>query len=556
MSQIFNRDLRQQDSALFYARNELAVIQKKGYPKWLEWHRGRAYGDLDKAHIALGNTDSALYYGNLAIEVYKKANKKNYEINAASRVIHNLYMVGRVKDAHQLILEYDRMAEELTDTLSVADYYNTTGALLSSLSDSSAITRLNKAYQLLDKIRHPYALSTLINLGGWYQVNANDFDKAYGVYQLYLSKLPKDSLPGIANYYITMGILFRDRKRGNTDSSLVYLSKGLELASSLNMKPTARLAAWQLAAVYHGLGKEKEALRYCTQSLEMSEAAGDVFRVYRCLAIMDDIYLALNEPSRAYEVLNRYKLLDDSLNVEKQKSQVRNLELQHKVEQMDLERQLRERDIRILKQRRLGAGLGIVFLSLLGAVMAIHLERTNRQRKQLFLRVRQLAASAGDLAGMATPVPETPADLSTLPQEEGKANEPGRPQVSDLTALHLSHLLRSWIRGKGYLERVTILELATRLKTNSRYLSEVISREYRVSHFSDFINKLRINHLLQLLESEPVYRNYTVESLAGHLGFGSKTTFIKAFREMTGLTPYFYLDHLRRAEPIPAALAG
>jgi len=120
----------------------------------------------------------------------------------------------------------------------------------------------------------------------------------------------------------------------------------------------------------------------------------------------------------------------------------------------------------------------------------------------------------------------------------------------------IKHQVHAWINEKGFLQQVTIQDVASRLNTNSKYLAEVLLREYGAANFNVFINRLRINYLLRLLESEPTYQNYKVDSLAEHLGFRSRTTLIKAFRDITGLTPNFYIEQLKKKETAAAAFAG
>lgn len=90
---------------------------------------------------------------------------------------------------------------------------------------------------------------------------------------------------------------------------------------------------------------------------------------------------------------------------------------------------------------------------------------------------------------------------------------------------------------------LTLKELAVRLSTNTRYLSQVINT---ISGFNlqHFINTHRIEEVKRkMLQSE--YDNLTLYGIAQHCGFKNKSTFYKVFKEVTGLTPK---DFIRQEE--------
>lgn len=59
--------------------------------------------------------------------------------------------------------------------------------------------------------------------------------------------------------------------------------------------------------------------------------------------------------------------------------------------------------------------------------------------------------------------------------------------------------------------------------------------------FNDYINKYRVKHLISLFEQDAnIINQYTFESLGKIAGFGSRSTFINAFKKFTGQTPSAY----------------
>ncbi len=83
---------------------------------------------------------------------------------------------------------------------------------------------------------------------------------------------------------------------------------------------------------------------------------------------------------------------------------------------------------------------------------------------------------------------------------------------------------------------LTIIDLATECGTNRTHLSRFFNNCLGMP-FRDYINRCRIDHALQLLERQ----SYKIEELAQLAGFGSKTTFYRAFAREKGMTPQQWL---------------
>lgn len=101
-------------------------------------------------------------------------------------------------------------------------------------------------------------------------------------------------------------------------------------------------------------------------------------------------------------------------------------------------------------------------------------------------------------------------------------------------------------RSHNYLNpKISLTTLAKQLDTNTKYLSEVVNKN-KDKNFNSYINDLRINYILKMLKSETKYRNYKVASLAEECGYLSHSTFIVAFRSVTGITPGLFLNFLNK----------
>jgi YesN/AraC family two-component response regulator len=87
--------------------------------------------------------------------------------------------------------------------------------------------------------------------------------------------------------------------------------------------------------------------------------------------------------------------------------------------------------------------------------------------------------------------------------------------------------------------------IAKKLKTNTSYLSKIIKTHYNCN-FSTYINNLRINYAITRLKDDTVFRSYSIQSIAEELGYKSSDSFLKYFKERTGLVPSYYIKKLNR----------
>jgi PAS domain S-box-containing protein len=116
---------------------------------------------------------------------------------------------------------------------------------------------------------------------------------------------------------------------------------------------------------------------------------------------------------------------------------------------------------------------------------------------------------------------------------------------SDQTLLYIK-LCTLLQQEKLYLNPdLSLKDLANRLRTNTRYLSQVINTlaGYNLQHF---INSYRIEEVKKKIIGQEL-RDLTLYGIAQQCGFKNKSTFYKVFQEITGQTPKKYLKELNIA---------
>jgi len=100
-------------------------------------------------------------------------------------------------------------------------------------------------------------------------------------------------------------------------------------------------------------------------------------------------------------------------------------------------------------------------------------------------------------------------------------------------------------KEKAFLDpNFRITTLCLKLYTNRTYLSNLINNEFEMS-FSEFINQYRIKYAKELMASY-ANSNYSINHFSEEAGFGSVSSFNRAFKQFEGITAGEYRKNIRK----------
>ncbi len=94
---------------------------------------------------------------------------------------------------------------------------------------------------------------------------------------------------------------------------------------------------------------------------------------------------------------------------------------------------------------------------------------------------------------------------------------------------------------------LSLVSLAEKLELTTHELSRIINKVLKKS-FNDFINEFRVAEAARKMQ-DPVYDHITLLGIAFESGFNSKSTFNRAFRQMTGKSAAEYKSELKKERP-------
>jgi AraC-like DNA-binding protein len=125
-----------------------------------------------------------------------------------------------------------------------------------------------------------------------------------------------------------------------------------------------------------------------------------------------------------------------------------------------------------------------------------------------------------------------------------KKHEPKKNIILKETEEQILLKLKRFENSKRFVSKdISLAVLAGQLDSNTKYLSEIINTHYNVN-FNTYINKLRINYIIDKLKTDPNFINYKISYLAENCGFSSHSSFATVFKSITGISPVKFIELL------------
>lgn len=129
------------------------------------------------------------------------------------------------------------------------------------------------------------------------------------------------------------------------------------------------------------------------------------------------------------------------------------------------------------------------------------------------------------------PVAETVASAELEEEEEAA-------QLTE-TMERVAESVNRWVEQKTYLNsNMTIYRALTEMNLSAVELNEYLRTVLKVDGYRRWITILRINASMQLMKQYP---DYTIETIAEMSGFSDRSSFTRAFKAQTGLSPSFWM---------------
>lgn len=345
------------------------------------------------------------------------------------------------------------------------------------------------------------------------------FEEAKATYEKGLALSEANDSQTYKGYFnINLGRVYYEKKEYHT--SLGFLKQGKDiLLNNEGLKNNLYLADFYIAKNLYKQEKYTEAgslLDSIFKHIDENPATDRAEEMYQ-LAI--DISKILNDKNKQIQY---YDKLQKTLEVRSEKKLLaKDLLYEDDLKEYSIENEKlsNEKNQSLLDKRIILMISIVLFLVLVSFFFFYH--RKAKMKEQKFLTIiEEISKSAAT---------QKPPKVSSIQDEKAKII------LEKLQKLENTHFYLS--------ADVTLHTTAKLLSTNTTYLSKALNAVKKQS-FNQYLNKLRIDYVLVKLKEDSLFRSYTIHAISKEIGYKSATTFIKEFKNKTGLNPSYYIKKI------------
>ncbi|MCY0971115.1 AraC family transcriptional regulator [Chryseobacterium wangxinyae] len=388
---------------------------------------------------------------------------------------------------------------------------------------------VTEAQEILEKIENPKdAMQGKILISqeiAYHEIHKKRYQKAIGQIKVsidYLQKLKPENIYYtdfiFANSYEMLGECYFHLNNYSESEKYFYEAK------KLLKEPT-----YQLGFVYNGLGNIDVKTKNWPSAKENLDKANSIAQKTNYEALKIQVYMSysryyesINKPEIAAKYYKKHIEANDKLNLENQEF------INESFSKLD-------RANTVSNKKNINKTYLIILLIILAAVLSIFARI--RYKKQH----RRFTAIIDSMQKIKIPNQEVQNFIEKADVEK-KSESPMSPD----TEIKLLSLLEEFEKGTEFNDKnMSLTTLAAKFNTNIRYLSYVINT-HKQGEFKNYINKLRIDYIIERLTSEEKYRNYKISALADECGFSSHSKFAAVFKSFTDLTPSVFISFLNK----------
>lgn len=481
------------------------------------------------------SVDTAL----IAFTLFSNTVPKNSDVEYQIKVVNALNRTGIIysnmsdyRNAYKYLIDALRLCEKHHISNHIFKPYNNLGTIYIMFNKFDIAK--DYYYQALSVCEDTAAFDHMYNNIGYLELKSGNYDTAYYYLNKSLKISEKYNTNRLASIYNSMALLYQKTKQ--YDSAFHYYQSSLAESRKTNQVVTDAQTLSDLGNLFFEMNKIDSALFY----INLSNTLTNENNISR---IMAENYLILSKieelRGRTKNAFNYYKtyaqLKDSILNAEKygEINQLQHLyeisKTNEQIEQLLVEQQIKERTIRYQKMIWMITSCLLILVSI--GLLLIYFQKRNLSRAYKVLFEKNL-------------------DIMTL-YETSQEKHHGRYKKIALSDRLQNELLDKILT---VMEDVSIIcdvnfsieKLAEQVQSNTKYVSQAINNTLK-KNFRSFLNGYRIWEA-QKLFSQPDFAKYTIESVALQVGFKSRNSFNEAFKDITGVSPGYYLKSIREQQ--------
>lgn len=374
------------------------------------------------------------------------------------------------------------------------------------------------------------------------------------VASIYFDKSPGNTDVQQANNFQLLGLCYYHL--GNDSASLRHYDTGLSYLRSYQETFMAALIYTGMAAVYLRADNLPATKLYIDSATAAAAQSNYLPVQNEILEILEGYYI-------------KTKDIKNLAVIRREKDSVRRLMFDSTASFMDSQiSKLVTTNKSIITQKKNQTVAVIAVLLLLiafivyGIYYRIHKRKQEARFRNIIKQLRERDAqppvndiASSDLTKKVTVVPltePTSIEASMVATSEGINAEPQNAKTALIipqdTREKILIGLKSFEQSHEFVNRnLSLSYLATRLNTNTKYLSRVINSD-KGKDFNNYINELRINYIIKQLNDLPSWRRYKLSVIAEEAGFSSHKKFSSVFKSVVGVPPSTFIQYLEKEQ--------
>lgn len=350
----------------------------------------KTLNDIGVSFKKMGEFDSAKSFYERAI-VVDRLTGDSLRLVDHSYNLGNLYRSwGKYLLASTIIIESLTIAKRNNNTKAIARLTSILGSIYINQEDyERALLYHQQAKKAYAQVRDTSRLNTALNNIGISLTELEQWDSAlYYLHKALKGKLLSSKPVSIAFPLHNLGSLYHANE--NYDSAEYYLKQAYDIRKSITDNYAIAFTGNDLGQLYLDMGRLSDAISFLQEARAYAESEKNYTILIDNIDAMNDYYLMIGDTAKAYQALNQWAALRDSLHNE-EKVKVLELHSAFELNRKEEERKLQEEkalDQSQLAEQRLliiagvtGAALILVVLILFVIRQRVRIKRLNENLK-------------------------------------------------------------------------------------------------------------------------------------------------------------------------------
>ena len=326
------------------------------------------------------------------------------------------------------------------------------------------------------------------------------------------------------DYLITLGQLSFQQK--NLTQAKAYFESAITMINNQTSDDIfSKIDALQgLASVYSAQKQHQKVITHVDEAMDYATDLNNLFLQVRLIELQNSSYFALNDMVNYKQTNSKFFELQSETEAQDQEA----INTAYNLISDEYSEQYEEAKSNYLNIIYIVSALFLVVI----LVCVFFWQKTVHRKKGLDVIINYIEITRSNLLGSFSIT--------------DKKHEPRKNIILKETEEQILNKLKRFESSKRFINKdISLAVLAGQLDSNTKYLSEIINTHYHVN-FNTYINKLRINYIIEKLKTDPNFINYKISYLAENCGFSSHSSFATVFKSITGISPVKFIELLNQ----------